>query len=146
MSALGIFYGILQAAAYNAAAGTTAASRRDFGQATETFGRQYSLLLPLPHGVDTIAGFIQWRVYGALPILFGFWALLSAAGATRGDEERGLIEQWLASGVGRLRYLLTRFIGFAISAVIAVTLTSAAIDTGAASAGSSGGGEASSTL
>jgi ABC-2 type transport system permease protein len=136
MSGFGIFYGILQAAAYNAAAGTTAASRRDFGQATETFGRQYSLLLPLPHGVDTIAGFIQWRVYGALPILFGFWALLSAAGATRGDEERGLIEQWLASGVGRLRYLLTRFIGFAISAVIAITLTSAAIDTGAASAGS----------
>jgi ABC-2 type transport system permease protein len=75
-------------------------------------------------------------VYGALPILFGFWALLSAAGATRGDEERGLIEQWLAAGVGRLRYLLTRFIGFAISAVIAITLTSAAIDTGAASAGS----------
>src|SRR5882762_8325001 len=54
MSAFGIFYGILQAAAYSAAAGTTAASRRAFGQATESFGRQYSLLLPLPHGVDTI--------------------------------------------------------------------------------------------
>ena len=136
MSAFGIFYGILQAAAYNSAAGTTAATRRAFGQATETFGRQYSLFLPLPHGVDTIAGFIQWRVYGALPILFGFWALLSAAGATRGDEERGLIEQWLAAGVGRQRYLVTRFVGFAISAVIAITLTSAAIDAGAAGAGS----------
>ena len=136
MSAFGIFYGILQAAAYNSAAGTTAATRRAFGQATETFGRQYTLFLPLPHGVDTIAGFIQWRVYGALPILFGFWALLSAAGATRGDEERCLIEQWLAAGVGRVRYLVTRFVGFAISAVIAITLTSAAIDTGAAGAGS----------
>jgi len=136
MSAFGIFYGIFQSAAYTSAGGTTAASRRVFGQATETFGRQYSLFLPLPHGVDTVAGFIQWRVYGALPILFGFWALLSAAGATRGDEERGLIEEWLAAGVGRLRYLATRFIGFAISAVIAITLTSAAIDTGAASAGS----------
>ena len=136
MSAFGIFYGIFQTAAYNSAAGTTAASRRAFGQTTETFGRQYSLFLPLPHGVDTVAGFTQWRVYGALPILFGFWGLMSAAGATRGDEERGLLEQWLAAGVSRRHYLLTRFIGFAISAVIAITLTSAAIDAGAASAGS----------
>ena len=136
MSAFGIFYGILQAAAYNSAAGTTEASRRTFGQATETFGRQYSLFLPLPHGVDTIAGFIQWRIYGALPLLFGFWALLSASGATRGDEERGLIEQWLAAGIGRQRYLVTRCVGFAISAVIAITLTSAAIDTSAAGSGS----------
>lgn len=136
MSGFGIFYGILQAAAYNSLAGTTAAGRRAFGQTTETVGRQYSLFLPLPHGVDTIAGFIQWRVYGALPILFGFWALLSAAGATRGDEERGLVEEWLAAGVSRVRYLVTRFVGFAISAVIAIALTSAAIDTGAAGAGS----------
>ncbi|HEV2013016.1 MAG TPA: ABC transporter permease subunit [Candidatus Dormibacteraeota bacterium] len=136
MSAFGIFYGIFQAAAYDSAAGTTAAARRAFGQSMETFGRQYSLFLPLPHGVDTIAGYIQWRVYGALPILFGFWALLSAAGATRGDEERGLVEQWLAAGVGRRRYLVTRFIGFAIAAVIAIALTSAAIDAGAAGAGS----------
>ncbi len=136
MSAFGIFYGLFQAAAYNSAAGTTAESRRAFGQTMETFGRQYSLFLPLPHGVDTIAGYMQWRVYGALPILFGFWALLSAAGATRGDEERSLVEQWLAAGVGRTRYLITRLVGFAIAAVIAIALTSAAIDTGAASAGS----------
>jgi polyether ionophore transport system permease protein len=136
MSAFGIFYGIVQAAAYNSAAGATAAARLAFGQQMETFGRQYSLLLPLPHGVDTIAGFVQWRVYGALPILFGIWALLSAAGATRGDEERGLIEQWLGAGVSPLRYVGSRFIGFTVAAVIAVALTSGAIDAGAAGAGS----------
>ncbi len=136
MSAFGVFYGLLQAAAYNSIAGQTAAARRAFGQQMETFGRQYSLVLPLPHGVDTIAGFIQWRVYGALPILFGIWALMSAAGATRGDEERGLVEQWLGAGVSRLRYVVSRFLGFTISAAIAVTLTSTAIDAGAAGAGS----------
>jgi len=136
MSSFGVFYGILQAAAYNSIAGPTAAARRAFGQQMETFGRQYSLVLPLPHRVDTIAGFIQWRVYGALPILFGIWALMSAAGATRGDEERGLVEQWLGAGVSRLRYVGTRFLGFTMMCVIAVALTSAAIDAGAAGAGS----------
>src|SRR2546423_1462220 len=47
MGAFGVFYGLLQAAAYNAIAGQTAAARRAFGQQMETFGRQYSLVLPL---------------------------------------------------------------------------------------------------
>lgn len=130
MTGFGVFYGLIQAAAYNSVAGSTAASRLAFGQQMETAGRQFSLFLPLPHGVETISGYIQWRVYGALPLLFGFWALLSAAGASRGDEERGLVEEWLAAGVGRIRYVVTRFLAFALTAVIAIALTSAAIDLG----------------
>src|ERR1700694_4697823 len=136
MTGFGVFYGLVQAAVYNSAAGSTAASRLAFCQQMETAGRQFSLFLPLPHGVETIAGYIQWRVYGALPLLFGFWALLSAAGATRGDEERGLVEGWLSAGVARQRYLLVRFLAFATAAIIAVSLTSAAIDFSAVTAGS----------
>lgn len=136
MSAFGVFYGIVQAAAYNSIAGTTPATRTAFGLQVETVARQFSLFLPLPRGVETIAGFIQWRVYGALPLLFGFWALMSAAGATRGDEERGLVEQWLGAGVSRARYVAVRLLGFVIASVIAVTLTSVAIDAGAAGGGS----------
>lgn len=137
MTGFGIFYGLFQAAAYNSAAGSTAVSRAAFGHEMETAGRQFSLFLPLPHGVETVAGYIQWRVYGALPLLFGFWALLSAAGATRGDEERGLVEEWLAAGVGRTRYVVTRLLTFALTAVIAIALTSAAIDLGVVGAAGS---------
>jgi ABC-2 type transport system permease protein len=137
MTAFGLFYGLVQAAAYNAIAGTTVASRAAFGKQMEIAGRQFSLFLPLPHQVGTVAGFVQWRVYGALPLLFGFWALLSAAGANRGDEERGLLEEWLAAGVGRTRYAVTRFLAFALTAVIAIGLTSAAIDLGAVGAAGS---------
>jgi ABC-2 type transport system permease protein len=137
MTGFGLFYGLVQAAAYNAIAGSTAASRAAFGQQMETAGRQFSLFLPLPHGVETVAGFIQWRIYGALPLLFCFWALLSAAGANRGDEERGLLEEWLAAGVGRTRYVVTRFLTFALTATIAIGLTSAAIDLGVVGAAGS---------
>src|SRR2546423_1455906 len=136
MTAFGVFYGLIQAAAYTSIAGSPPASRLAFGQQMESVGRQFSLFLPLPHGVSTIAAFIQWRVFGALPLLFGFWALMSAAGATRGDEERGLLEALLASGVGRARYLGTRVLIFTVAAAIAVGLTSAAIDVGSLGAGS----------
>src|SRR3982074_938557 len=130
MTGFGLFYGLIQPATSTPVAGSTAASRAAFGHEMETAGRQFSLFLPLPHGVETIAGYIQWRVYGALPLLFAFWALFSAAGATRGDEERGLVEEWLAAGVGRIRYVVTRFLTFALTAVIAIALTSGAIELG----------------
>src|SRR5438105_11661963 len=126
MSAFGVFYGILQAAAYGSVAGATPAARQAFGQQMEALGRQLTLVLPLPHGIDSIAGFIQWRVYGALPALFGFWALMSAAGAARGDEERGLLGRWLAEGLGRVRYVAVRCPGLLLGCATAVSLASAA--------------------
>src|SRR5258708_20618460 len=52
-------------------------------------------------------------------MLFGVWALVSGSGATRGDEERGLVEAVLASGVTRSRWLASRVIGYAAMALIA---------------------------
>jgi ABC-2 type transport system permease protein len=135
MSAVGFVYGIFQIAAYNSAAGTSAASRAAFGRQIETFGRALSYILPLPVRADTVGGYLQWRVYGALPLLFGFWAVMSATGAGRGDEDRGLVEEWLGAGADVGRYLPARFCGFAVAAVVATAVTSAAIDIGALAGG-----------
>jgi ABC-2 type transport system permease protein len=135
MSAVGFFYGIFQIAAYNSAAGTSAASRAAFGRQIETFGRALSYILPLPVRADTVGGYLQWRVYGALPLLFGFWAVMSATGAGRGDEDRGLVEEWLGAGADVRRYLPARFCGFVVAAVVATAVTSAAIDIGALAGG-----------
>jgi ABC-2 type transport system permease protein len=137
MTAFGVIYGAIQSAAYQTAAGATAASRAAFGRQMEVLGPTLTWILPLPVRVDTIGGYLQWRVYGALPALFGFWALMSAAGATRGDEERGLVEQWLTRGAARTRYLVVRMLTFFIAALVAIALTSAAIYLGAAGTGSS---------
>lgn len=136
MAAFGIVYGLIQSAAYQSAAGTTAATRAAFGRQMELIGPTLSWFIPLPVRVDTIGGYLQWRVYGALPLLFCFWALMSAAGATRGDEERGLVEQWLTRGAARTLYLVVRLLTFTIAGVAAISLTSAAIYAGAAGTGS----------
>ncbi|HLJ67092.1 MAG TPA: ABC transporter permease subunit [Chloroflexota bacterium] len=127
MSAFGVVYGYIQAAAYGKAAGATAASRIALGHQLEAFGRTYSWILPLPVRVDTVSGYVQWRIYGALPFLFAIWALIAATGATRGDEDHGLVEVWLSSPVGPGRYIATRFQAFALAALIAVVATSATI-------------------
>jgi ABC-2 type transport system permease protein len=136
MTAFGAAYGLFQTAAYYSAAGSTAAQRAAFGHEMEVLGRSLSYLLPIPVRVDTVPGYLQWRVYGALPILFVFWALMSASGATRGDEEHGLVEQWLSAGVGKARYMALRFLAFLVASVVAVAATSTAIALVAATGGS----------
>ncbi len=135
MTLFGVFYGLFQASAYKSAAGSTSAEQAAFGHQMEALGQSLIYLLPKPIGLENISGFLQWRVYGALPLLFGVWLVISAAGASRGDEDRGLLDGWISSGVSRVRYLVARLIGFVVAAAIAVAATSAAIDLGAISAG-----------
>jgi ABC-2 type transport system permease protein len=127
MTLFGVLYGFFQAAAYKSAAGPTAASRIAFGHQMETFGRTFTFLLPVPVRLDTASGYVQWRIYGGIVTLLAVWALMSAVGATRADEDRGLVEEWLSSPVGRGRYLMTRFGAFALAAVIPIAATSASI-------------------
>src|SRR5205823_3377852 len=50
----------------------------------------------------------------------------------RGDEERGLVEHWLAQGVSRGRYIGLRIVAFAALAMAASTLAVGAAGVGAA--------------
>jgi polyether ionophore transport system permease protein len=129
------FYGLFQTAAYKSAAGSTQAQRIAFGHEMEVFGRQLTYLLPVPQHMETIGAYLQWRVFGALPFLFIFWVVLSASGAFRGDEDKGLIEQWRSAGVDASRYTSYRFVGFLLTAVVVVAGALGAIQLGALTAG-----------
>lgn len=134
-TAIAGFNGIAQSLAYDAIAGDTPASRAAFAAQIELLGRQLTFLLPIPVQIETLAGFLDWRHFGALPLMYGVWALLASTGATRGDEDRGYVEQWLAAGVSRARYLRARVGGFAILASSSVAVSVAAAMAGAALSG-----------
>jgi hypothetical protein len=123
MSSLSILAGVLNAAAFEQLAGHTPADRAVFGQQMELLGKQLSYLLPDPAQLDTMGGYLTWRAFGILALIFSIWAILGATGAGRGEEERGLVEHWLAAGVSRLRWLVTRTAGFLAASVIALILT-----------------------
>ncbi|MDQ2915134.1 MAG: ABC transporter permease subunit [Chloroflexota bacterium] len=108
--------GALNAVAFVQVAGTTATERAVFAQQMALLARQLSYLLPAPLQLDTMAGYLVWRAFGVIGITYAFWGLLSATGAGRGDEERGLVEEWLAAGVSRARWLVIRALAFALVA------------------------------
>jgi ABC-2 type transport system permease protein len=126
MAYFGIFYVLVNSAAFPIIAGKTRAAQEAFGHSVTVLGATFSWLLPLPIRPDTPAGYLQWRGYGFFAIIFAAWAVLSACGAVRRDEDRGLVESWLSSGVSRLRLLATRSIFFAGLSAEIVFLTGVA--------------------
>jgi putative exporter of polyketide antibiotics len=126
MAYLGIFYVLVNSAAFPLIAGKTRASQEAFGHSITVLGATFSWLLPLPMRADTAAGYLQWRGYGFLAIVFAAWGLISACGAVRRDEDRGLVESLLATGISRLRLLVSRSVFFAILSAEIVFLAGAA--------------------
>ena len=127
--------GLLNAFGFVQIAGATHAERLVFGHQMEVLGRQFSYILPPPVQLDTMGGYLTWRQFGSIAILYAIWAVLAATGAARGDEERGLTELWLASGVSRARWLVGRAGGFALAAAASIALGMLITAAGAAIAG-----------
>jgi putative exporter of polyketide antibiotics len=122
MAYFSIFYVLVNSAAFPIIAGKTRTAQEAFGHSITVLGATFAWLLPLPIRPGTAPGYLQWRGYGFFAIIFAAWALFSACGAVRRDEDKGLVESWLSSGVSRLRLLSTRSIFFAALSAEIVTL------------------------
>jgi ABC-2 type transport system permease protein len=122
MTYFALVYVLVNSAIYPLIAGKTRAAQEAFGVEISSLGAQFAWLLPLPIRPDTAAGYLQWRGYGVFAIVFAAWGLLSACGAVRRDEDRGLVEAWLSTGVSRPRLMLTRGAAFGVlsGAVVAI--------------------------
>ena len=122
----------VQATGFYQLAGHTAAQRAAFASTMSQLASQLTVILPPPTSLDTVSGYVQWRAYGGLAILFGVWALASGSGAARGDEERGLVEAVLATGTTRSGWLASRVIGFAGASFVAALAAGLGLVVGAA--------------
>jgi len=116
----GVLGGVLNALAFIQIAGTTPAERAAFAQQMTLLGAQLSYMLPVPVHIDTLSGYLEWRLFGFIVLVYAIWAAIAGSGSGRGDEERGLVEQWLAAGVGRTRYIITRVAVFAAVATVVI--------------------------
>jgi ABC-2 type transport system permease protein len=105
--------------AFYEVAGPTATTRTAFGKTMTALASQLVVLLPPPIRPDTVGGYVEFRGFHSVAILFAIWALASATGFARGDEERGMVEASLATGVSRMALVASRVIAFAIALAVA---------------------------
>lgn len=123
MTLMSVVGGVLNALGFVQVAGTSQAERLAFARSMEVLGAQLSYMLPIPERLDTLAGYLQWRYFGLIALVLSIWGVISSTGSGRGDEERGLVEQWLAAGASRARYVATRVLVFILVATVAIAAT-----------------------
>lgn len=116
---LAFFYG----AAFIQAAGSTAASHAAFGRAISLTAGEFAFLVPPPVHPETMGGYVQWKLLAFWTDMLMVWAALAGVWAARGDEDRGLVEQWLVAGVSRTRILLARSAAFGLVVLAACLAT-----------------------
>ena len=80
-STIAFLSSLIQAVAFYQLAGHTPAQRATFAQSIAQVASRFTVILPPPTRLDTVGGYIQWRSYGGLAIVFAVWALISASGA-----------------------------------------------------------------
>jgi ABC-2 type transport system permease protein len=134
---LGFVFTFINCAGFYQVAGHTQAQREDFARSFAQIAAHLTVLLPPPVRLDTVGGYLQYRAYGSLVIVFAIWALVSATGAARGDEERGIVEMMLASGVSPARAVAGRVCAFAVASFVAAVAASLGLILGALAGGES---------
>ncbi len=112
---ISFFYG----AAFQQAAGTSASSQAAFGRSISLVAKQFAFLIPLPVHPETLGGYEQYKWLSGAIVVMMLWAGLAGVGIGRGDEDRGLTAEWIASGVSRTRLLLARSAAFGLVLLIA---------------------------
>lgn len=127
----GFFATLVNAVGFYQVAGHTQAEREAFARSFAQIAAQFTVLLPPPIRLDTMAGYVQFRGYGGLTIVFAIWALAAATGASRADEDRGIVEMVLATGLSKTRALFARIAAFAIASLVASSAASFGLILGA---------------
>ena len=117
--------------------GHTAEERLLFGEAIATVAAKFVVIVPPPIRPDTVGGYVEFRGFHELAIIFAIWALASSVGFARGDEERGIVEAQLAAGESRIALAASRAGGFAVAILVASVAAGAAFLIGVASGGES---------
>ncbi|TME51375.1 MAG: hypothetical protein E6I53_10255 [Chloroflexi bacterium] len=127
----------IQAVGFYQIAGHTPAEHAAFGASMITLSSQFVALFPTPLRPDTVEGYVQFRGFNPLAIIFAVWALASATGFARGDEERGIVESELATGTTRPALVAARAGAFAIGVLVASAAAGAGFVFGVESGGES---------
>ncbi len=102
----------------------TAESRQ---QMAEAFGGNSALAAVAGEGrqLDTIQGFVAWRVFGLLIIVGAVWGLLAATRLLRGEEDTGRWELFLAGRTNRRHAAVQGIAGLTAGFVVLWVLSAA---------------------
>ncbi len=112
-------------------AGTATQIAAEFGtvEARRMLAAQMEFLPPIFHGligepinVETLPGFLSWRLTNFMPILVGIWAIVVLSGTVAGEAARGTLELVLSTPVSRASLAFQKLAAIVVALVAALAV------------------------
>jgi ABC-2 type transport system permease protein len=96
----------------------TAAERLQLASQMELLPVVLHGLVGEPINIETMPGFISWRLMGFMPVIVGLWSITALAGALAGEASRGTLELVLSMPISRARLAAQKFAAHAVALAI----------------------------
>ncbi|MEA2578140.1 MAG: polyether ionophore transport system permease protein [Chloroflexota bacterium] len=79
-------------------------------------------LLGEPIHIETLGGFISWRVGNSLPVILGLWSVLALSGTLAGEAAKGSLDLLAATPVSRRAMALQKLAGHMTALTVAMVI------------------------
>ena len=79
-------------------------------------------LLGEPIHIETLGGFISWRVGNSLPVILGLWSVLALSGTLAGEAAKGSLDLLASTPVSRRSMALQKLAGHMTALTVAMVL------------------------
>jgi ABC-2 type transport system permease protein len=84
-------------------------------------------LLGEPINLDTLGGFVSWRVGNFLPVMLGLWPVLALSGTLAGEAAKGSLDLLASTPHARRTIALEKLAGHVTAVVVAMAILAVAI-------------------
>ena len=79
-------------------------------------------LLGEPINIDTLGGFISWRVGNTLPVILGLWSVIALSGTLAGEAAKGSLDLLASTPQGRRSIALQKLGGHVTALAVAMVV------------------------
>lgn len=77
-------------------------------------------MLGEPIAIETLGGFMSWRILNFMPVLIGIWAVVALSGTLAGEVSRGSMDMLASTPVGRARVAIQKLAGYLVALALGI--------------------------
>lgn len=127
--ALGGVFGLLflVTAAQVAEQFPTVAERLQMARQLQNLPPIFQGMLGQPIGIETLGGFLSWRIMNFLPVMLGIWSVVALSGLLAAELGRGSLDLVAAAPISRTRLAVEKLAGYLAVLLVGIGLLGVAM-------------------
>ncbi|HEX4897111.1 MAG TPA: hypothetical protein VFV53_01980, partial [Candidatus Limnocylindrales bacterium] len=98
----------------------TVAARRLMAAQMGALPPVFQGMLGEPIAIETLGGFVSWRILNFLPLLYGIWAIVTLSGTLAGELARGSLDVLAATPLVRRRLAVEKVLAYLVALVVTI--------------------------